>query len=487
MTADETIDPQDASKNPIIPPQKPAAIPAQPVSATPPEPEPVILEERVIIAAPEPAKVKAPIVPKKPVPQPAPVQPIPAAPGPGVPHEAKVIPQLVVPNPDPNFKPTILGGETLQDFAKRPDSPVGKSRASQTARSPEEDIAQILKGVKLPERRDYKGIADIKKAEPEPVEEPPKTDTNKSVVATTQAGLSEPASSIVQPLRTLKDDLQTIVRDQKISLVHAVSLEEEKKRGQAHLSPEQTDIRSKRSRRTAAILFFSGLFVILGLAALFGVYYVAQEQASVPPAPQTSILFAEQTVSFSLDNQSGQDLKNSLASARTKQLGNLGSITRVVPTIEATTSSGQLQEQPATIQQFFSALGMNPPAELMSAIGPQFFFGFHVVDTNAPLLVIPVTSYDHAFAGMLAWEPTMDQDLAPVFTSVPATMQVNGLPVQRTFQDEVLRNYDVRELTDDQGNVVLYYSFPTPTILVIAQSPYSFTEILSRLQAAGEL
>ena len=50
-----------------------------------------------------------------------------------------------------------------------------------------------------------------------------------------------------------------------------------------------------------------------------------------------------------------------------------------------------------------------------------------------------------------------------------------------------MRNYDVRELTDDSGNIVLYYSFPTPNILVIAESPYSFTEILSRLQAEREL
>ena len=104
------------------------------------------------------------------------------------------------------------------------------------------------------------------------------------------------------------------------------------------------------------------------------------------------------------------------------------------------------------------------------------------------LFVIPVTSYDHAFAGMLAWEPTMDSDLSPIFASVPmTTTDSNGLPVQRTFQDSVMRNYDVRELTDDSGNVVLYYSFPTPNILVIAESTYSFTEILSRLQAEREL
>jgi hypothetical protein len=48
-------------------------------------------------------------------------------------------------------------------------------------------------------------------------------------------------------------------------------------------------------------------------------------------------------------------------------------------------------------------------------------------------------------------------------------------------------NYDVRELKDDSGNVVLYYSFPTPNILVIAESPHSFTEVLSRLQAQREL
>jgi hypothetical protein len=364
------------------------------------------------------------------------------------------------------------------------------------------DFTKILEEVKLPERRDFKAIADTPKAEPAepgvaileehiikrsadapaaamPAPNPPQVDEAP------QAG--ERSSSIIAPFRTLKDDLQTVVREQKISLVHAATLEEEKKHGQEHLAPEQKEIRAHRSRRAVGIIFASCILVLLGAGAIFGVFYVTQQQQSIPPAPQSSILFAEQTVAFSLDNQKPQDLKNSLAQARTKQLGSLGSITRVVPTILSTSTSATGQEMPATISQFFSALGMNPPQELMSAIGPSFFFGFHVVDTNAPLLVIPVTSYDHAFAGMLAWEPTMDNDLAPIFTAVSMTTATSGIPVQRTFEDTVMRNYDVRELTDDSGNVVLYYSFPTPNILVIAQSPYSFTEILSRLQAQREL
>ena len=48
-------------------------------------------------------------------------------------------------------------------------------------------------------------------------------------------------------------------------------------------------------------------------------------------------------------------------------------------------------------------------------------------------------------------------------------------------------NYDVRALKDDAGEVQLYYSFPTQNILIIAGSPYSFPEILSRLQASRQL
>jgi hypothetical protein len=484
MTADETIVPQDASNN-SDPTKKPAVPSSQPALNVPDEPEPVILEERIVQTA-QP-KAKTPVTP------PAPVEPVQSKPE--VPYEAKTIPQLVIPTPDPDFKPTILSEESELKKYQVPAAPPPIERPKPSAQtgisqtSPAEDIAKILKGVKLPERRDFKATADVAPVAPTaPKQEEPKAEQpTPNSSGSSSNGSDEPASSIVTPLRTLKDDLQSIVREQKISLVRAVSLEEDKKRGQEHLAPEQEENRTRRSKRTFGILFAACIFLILGAGALFGVFYVAQQQAATPVPPQSSILFAEQTVTFSLDNQTAQNLKNELAQARTKQLGSLGSIARVVPTIQSTSTNGTAQEVPATLAQFFSALGMNPPAELMTAIGPQFFFGFHVVDTNAPLFVIPVTSYDHAFAGMLAWEPTMDQDLSPVFTSVSPTIQVNGLPEQRTFEDEVLRNYDVRELTDDQGNVVLYYSFPTPNILVIAQSPYSFTEILSRLQAEREL
>ena len=71
---------------------------------------------------------------------------------------------------------------------------------------------------------------------------------------------------------------------------------------------------------------------------------------------------------------------------------------------------------------------------------------------------------------------------------VPALVtDSSGLPETRAFIDAVLLNYDVRELKDDSGNIVLYYSFPTPNLLVIAENPSTFAEVLSRLEAQREL
>lgn len=66
-------------------------------------------------------------------------------------------------------------------------------------------------------------------------------------------------------------------------------------------------------------------------------------------------------------------------------------------------------------------------------------------------------------------------------------MGPDGIQVQRPFSDLVMRNYDVRALKDNDGVIQLYYSFPTRDLLVIAESPYTFTEILSRLQAGRRL
>jgi hypothetical protein len=346
------------------------------------------------------------------------------------------------------------------------------------------DIQKILSQVKLPERREFKAAADTKKI----------TDTQeKSLSAmitkppmdeeSARAQSAKSDSAPISSVHTLKDDLQYVVKEKKMSLVRAVALEQDKKRDQM---VEEEFGRKERRKRVSGILFATFLLFGLGFAAIFGVYLVMMSHSATNTESLNSIVFAEQSVALPLDNAAPSEIKRRIAGARLSQVGSLGSITRIVPLFQGTDPKAQPVQ--ATTEQFFKALGLNAPDDLIRSLGPTFFFGLHVVDKNAPVMVIPVTNYDRAFAGMLAWESGMNADLSPAFTPVPATvLDANGIPSARVFQDDVMRNYDVRELKDDSGTVELYYSFPSKNLLIIAESPYSFAELLSRLQSVRRL
>lgn len=395
------------------------------------------------------------------------------------------IPERILPSPTPVTLP--INSEIPQKSSAQTETTTGTAGGKD-----EEIISRIIQEAKIPERRPPSGQAMGSK-EPRMIDtalgatiEQPKEQPQTPAPAQAPSPSGQSDSLPLSPLRTLKNDVQGVIREKKISFVRAVALEQEK-RGKA--ADPRLEIARIRSRRTLGTVFTAVLLVVLGGAAFLGVSLVMQERSG--PAESTtsdSILFAESSIVLPLGSESPLDLKRLIAQARTKGTGTLGSITRIKPTVSEASADGTTLERLATTEEFLKALGTNPPSDLLRALGSQFFFGLHTVDENAPVFVIPVVSYERAFAGMLSWEDTMNADLAPVFT--PVTVQAvgpGGLPVKRRFEDVVMRNYDVRALKDDRGEVQLYYSFPSRSFLVIAESPYSFTEISTRLRAERKL
>lgn len=363
------------------------------------------------------------------------------------------------------------------------------------------DIAEILKGVKLPERHARDDGANRSSPAPRPSAPAPidPIGAHAPVEEEREGGEPEkkPPSGAVSPaeggspivaLHTLKDDMQQVVRIEKMSLVRAASLEQDRA-GRKAKTVEEAPGRKQRRRRVSAIVFAAALFAVLGVAAIAGVLFIMSQHApQVLPIQPSPLIFAEQSVVFPLEGSSPDRLKQHVADMRASPPGSLGSITRVVPTVRAAGGGSPPANRPATAQEFLSAVGAHPPDELARALGDDFFFGIHTIDKNAPVFVFQVVSYEHAFAGMLAWESSMDANLAPIFSVVSAyTADKDGIPHERRFEDVIMRNYDARVLKDDGGAVVLYYSFPAPNVLVIAESPYSFAEILTRLRAQRRL
>lgn len=367
------------------------------------------------------------------------------------------------------------------------------------------EIAGILKSVKLPERRAEKPVVPEPQTQTPALGALPKFELPKNpptspaaTVQPTPAVITPPAAeaapgqeaanedgvaSAIYPVHTMKNDLQETVRERKISVVRAAAMEQERRPHEAFTPMlEQTP---RGTGKKIALLLVVILFVLcLTGAAVYAGYVLMQQNQTPAQQSSPSLIFAENQIAFPISNQSSTGLKQSLASYMS-QGGSVGSITRIVPTVTAADGS----TQPATLSQFLTALGIQPPDSLMRALSDQFFFGIHMADTPAPVFIIPVISYDNAFSGMLAWEANMDSDLSPLVRQIPAVeaSPTGGLPIGRQFKDLVVQNYDVRGLEDDSGTLVLYYSFPTPNLLIIAASPYTFPEVLSRLQAEKKI
>lgn len=459
----------------VIIPTDPMHVPPKPPTANVMPPAPALTIELNVPPSPDFSKPNTPTTPKQ------------AAPD--TQHESPVQKPVTAPEAVPHSDDPIADA-------------VGLVRPKPRARIPDhpgQNMTKILEDIKLPEKRSYAPTGE-RKITPTTTEQSATNLDDILSAKITEATVtpvpeaSGPAQNVVpdqnvfheemeiSSVHTLKHDLQHVVQEQKMSVVKAVALEQEKK-----ARMERTIEPPRPPSRAPSIILTALIFLMLGLGALGGVYYVAVLQSAPGPSPvDSALVFAEQTVAFPLADDSSS-LKTQLARARSSG-GTLGSLLHIIPVTVQNDANGNTVQKPATISGFFEALGIEPPENLMRALGDEFFLGIHTVDKNAPIMVIQVVSYDRAFDGMLTWEKNMNGDLAPLFQPVARlVMGADGLQTERTFSDLVMRNYDVRALKDDEGVIQMYYSFPTRDLLIIAESPYTFTEILSRLQAGRRL
>jgi hypothetical protein len=422
-------------------------------------------------------------------------------------------------------------------------------------------IAEILKEAHMPERRDAKAATGAPALQETSLTDapyrstiqldaaPPGTDVPSAVeLSRTQNKLVMPGEVIEQPftkgavvsLHTMKTDLQSAAINKKLTIVRAASMEAQK-RAAAGEVPTLATKKPGGFRSSLFLVVTILVLVALGGAALYAVYYLKVKPVTQGPVG-VGILFAEQQLALPIDGQSAANVKQSIERVMS-QGGANGTIVEIVPTTQGGDSSAPVR--PATTGEFLRALGAHPTDEFVRSLSDQFFFGIHFADSPSPVFVIPVVSYDNAFAGMLAWEKTIDIELGGIFVQLPlyrasavkaliasttapeatstattfatttatstktgqgtttkvvasttsivapstaANPTMNELSPPRTFKDLVMKNYDVRALKDDNDGIVLYYSFPpTQNLLIISASPYSFPEIISRLQAARRL
>jgi hypothetical protein len=305
--------------------------------------------------------------------------------------------------------------------------------------------------------------------------------------------------SIVQPLETYKGDIEKAVQGQHVSVV-SIAAAEAVRRGDAADNAEAETL-SAANEQSKSFLFKTimetlGVGLVLGAAAILAYAYI-YNRAAVPiaAAPVAPFILVDATtiVPVIVGQTTTAPLMQSLVAAKNAVHLSAGLVEQLNPVAQAsaTSTDGTLMDA----QTFLNLFVPNIPPDLLRTIQPSFLLGVHSFSNNQPFIILSTDSYETAFAGMLAWEPTMQQDFSPLFNYTPAP----HIPEQNSatttasaattaspggFVDQVVENHDARVITNSTGDILFLWTFLDRSTIVITTNEYTLREIISRLKVA---
>jgi hypothetical protein len=132
---------------------------------------------------------------------------------------------------------------------------------------------------------------------------------------------------------------------------------------------------------------------------------------------------------------------------------------------------------PAT--KFFEKLQSRAPGSLVRAFEPTFMLGSA---GQSRFLLIKVSSFENAFAGMLNWEKDVAVDLGDLFAS---GARLKTIPPESVFRDVISKNKDVRVLYAEDNasstSPALLYSFFDNDTLIITDQLNTLQTLIDRL------
>jgi hypothetical protein len=325
--------------------------------------------------------------------------------------------------------------------------------------------------------------------EGEAAAELPKAEAAPIVPAAQKEG---PADTPIAPLQTYQTDVESVITQKNISGVDIVTAESERagKRGGLFTFPEK-GIDMGKLKKVSTLL--CSLALVIGAAALL--YFVFLRPAPTSPGQVTAVapfigVDETQVLVLTPEQVKRSVMMGNLVSLKNKTGVSLGLISRIYVTSSSSTVKDVLPPQ-LDVQSLLSTLGPNTSSDFLPTLDPTYYIlGVHVYDGNQPFLILRVDSYEQAFSGMLAWERTMPQELAPLFTRTPrpklpgevvpeATSTVPSI-TSTQFQDKIVENHDARVITNAQGDILLLWTFLDRNTLVIATNDATLRELISR-------
>ncbi len=315
----------------------------------------------------------------------------------------------------------------------------------------------------------------------------------------------------MRPLKTYQSDVAEAIKKDNVSVIK-IALAEKKRQEAQGLTKEAVSIDSKRS-----VLFFvlSAALVIAGIAIIGYFFFLrGTNQNNVLNLPK-NLVYAEKNTELKLDIADPNILVNEVG--KIKRLARpSGTIENLIVTEKDVGTSTSIELGARHLisgSRLTTLLNTRIPAPIFRSIQDIYMLGIYQTSNNSSevFMILRSDSYEIAFAGMLEWEGTLQQDMTPLFSILQAPVITNSIstttassstattsnttftlsPLIRTsptepFKDRLIQNRDTRVITDSSGKIVFLYSFIDPHTVIFTQGEEAFKEIVGRYIQTGQ-
>ncbi|MDP2641928.1 MAG: hypothetical protein Q8P21_01390 [bacterium] len=275
--------------------------------------------------------------------------------------------------------------------------------------------------------------------------------------------------SPLKQIRTFQGDVADALKRQEESLVSIQQAEHQKIEASESLAPQ---LSPNSKRKTEFFFLFLGsmvLFVLAGVGAWYAYEeFVRKTTTPIATTPVNRFISANTTVEINVATTSRETFINTLTDAtRNVPLGEVRHIVirKVVGGENSLLPSGE----------FLEKLESRAPGSLVRAFEPTFMFG--TFEGNV-FIIMKLSSFENAFAGMLQWEKVLAQDIGPLFSTAPLLRETAS---ESVFTDVTDRNKDIRMLASPGGQSILLYSFFDNNMLIITENIDTLRTLIDRL------
>lgn len=230
-------------------------------------------------------------------------------------------------------------------------------------------------------------------------------------------------------------------------------------------------IKTNHSKKVILVLI-SFIFITSGVLGGFYLYLnspVAPAPILIKPLKIPSILDADNQKVIPLGIYVPAKFTETIITELQNGTAENGKILEIVATQQIGTSSVKISGT-----QFIEAMNFSTPDILKRSLTDKWMAGVYgTEDRNIPFIILTSDFFQNTFAGMLKWESQMPDEIAMIFNYQNTT--------QGKFQDRVIRNRDIREYVNENGEILFLYTFINQNTVLITTSEAVVPAIVDRI------